>query len=75
MSVGGSELFTAVEPLGGGAVQVGASDAWASMPPAGQRSYASALLERWAAATGRADQVKVQIVDDGGRVLMEESRP
>jgi Bacterial SH3 domain len=75
MLVGGSELFTAVEPLGGGAVQVGASDAWASMPPAGQRSYASALLDRWAAATGRSDQVKVQIVDDGGQVIMEETRP
>jgi hypothetical protein len=73
--VGGSELFTGVEPLGGGAVQVGASDAWASMPPAGQRSYASALLDRWAAATGRPDQIKVRIVDDGGRVIMEESRP
>jgi hypothetical protein len=75
MLVGGSELFTGVEPLGAGAVQVGASEAWASMPPGGQRSYASALLDRWAAATGRSDQVKVQIVDDGGRVIMEESRP
>jgi hypothetical protein len=45
------------------------------MPPAGQRSYASALLDRWAAATGRSDQVKVQIVDDGGQVIMEQSRP
>ena len=75
MLVGGSELFTEVEPLGGGAVQVGASDAWASLPPAGQRSYASALLDRWSAASGRSEQVKVQIVDDGGRVILEESRP
>jgi hypothetical protein len=73
--VGGSELFTGVEPLGGGAVRVGASETWATLPPAGQRSYASTLLDRWAAATGRSEQVKVQIVDDGGRVLMEESRP
>jgi hypothetical protein len=75
MLVGGSELFTQVESLGGGAVQVGASDAWASIPPAGQRSYASALLDRWAAATGRSERVKVQIVDDGGQVILEESRP
>ena len=75
MLVGGSELFTEVEPLGGGAVQVGASDGWASLPPAGQRSYASALLDRWSAATGRSEHVKVQIVDDGGRVILEESRP
>lgn len=75
MSVGGFELFTEVEPLGGGAVQVGASDAWASIPPAGQRSYANTLLDRWAAATGRSDRVKVQIVDDSGQVIMEESKP
>lgn len=75
MSVGGFELFTEVEPLGGGAVQVGATDAWASIPPAGQLSYANTLLDRWAAATGRSDQVKVQIVDHSGQVLMEESKP
>ena len=73
--VAGVDLFTGVEPLGGGAVQVGATEAWADVPPAGQRSYANALLERWAAATGRADQLTVQIVDGGGQVLMEESRP
>jgi hypothetical protein len=73
-SLAGVDLFGAVEPLGGGTVQVGATDAWASIPPAAQRSYASALLERWAAATGRGDQVKVQIVDESGRVLMEESK-
>jgi SH3-like domain-containing protein len=74
-SLAGVDLFSAVEPLGGGAVQVGATDAWASIPPAAQRSYATALLERWAAATGRADQVRVQIVDESGQVLMEESKP
>jgi uncharacterized protein YraI len=74
-SLAGIDLFGAVEPLGGGAVQVGATDAWASIPPATQRSYATALLERWAAATGRADQVRVQIVDESGHVLMEQSRP
>lgn len=73
--VAGADLFTAVEPLPGGVVQVGATDAWATVPPAGQRNYASALLERWAAATGRADQLTVQIVDQGGQVIMEESKP
>ena len=75
MAVGGFELFTEVEPLGVGAVQVGATDAWASIPPAGQRSYASTLLDRWSAATGRSDQLRVQIVDDSGQVIMEESTP
>jgi uncharacterized protein YraI len=74
-AVAGVDLFGAVEPRGGGVVQVGATAGWASIPPAAQRSYANALLERWAAATGRADQLSVQIVDDGGRVIMEESKP
>jgi hypothetical protein len=75
LAVTGVDLFTQVEPLGGGAVQVGATDAWASMPPAGQRSYANTLLDRWAAATGSSEPVKVQIVDDSGQVIMEESKP
>jgi hypothetical protein len=73
--VAGADLFTEVAPLAGGVVQVGAADAWATVPPAGQRNYASALLERWAAATGRTDQLTVQIVDQGGQVIMEESKP
>jgi Bacterial SH3 domain len=75
LEVAGVDLFTEVEPLGGGAVQVGATDAWATIPPAGQRSYANTLLDRWAAATGRPGPIKVQIVDTGGQVLMEESKP
>ena len=74
-AVAGADLFTEVEPLGGGAVQVGATEAWATLSPAGQRSYANTLLDRWAAASGRADQVTVQIVDDRGQVLMEQSKP
>lgn len=74
-AVAGADLFTAVEPLGGGAVQVGATEDFATLSPAGQRSYANTLLDRWAAASGRADQVSVQIVDDRGRVLLEESKP
>jgi hypothetical protein len=73
--IAGVDLFTGIEPLGGGAVQVGATDAWDDVPPAGQRNYANALLERWAAATGRAEQLRVQIVDQGGQVVMEESKP
>jgi hypothetical protein len=75
VAVAGADLFTGVEPLGGGTVQVGATAAWATMPPAGQRSYANTLLDRWAAATGRTGQVKVQIVDESGQVIMEESKP
>ena len=32
-SLAGVDLFSAVEPLGGGTVQVGATDAWASIRP------------------------------------------
>jgi hypothetical protein len=71
----GVDLFGAVQPLGDGTVQVAATDAWASVPPAAQRSYANVLLERWTAATGRSGQVKVQIVDEGGQLVMEESKP
>ena len=74
-AVAGADLFTEVEPLGDGAVQVGATEAWTTLSPAGQRSYANTLLDRWAAASGRADHVTVQIVDDRGQVLMEESKP
>jgi uncharacterized protein YgiM (DUF1202 family) len=74
-AVAGVDLFGDVEPRGGGVVQVGATDGWASIPPAAQRSYANALLDRWAAATGRADQLSVQIVDDSGQVIMEEAKP
>jgi hypothetical protein len=73
-SIAGVDLFGEVAAIGGGTVQVRAGDGWARMPPAAQRSYLSTLLERWAAATGRADQLRVQIVDSSGQVLMEQSR-
>lgn len=75
LAVAGVDLFAEVEPVGGGAVQVRATDGWANIPPAGQLSYANTLLDRWAAATGGAGPVKVQIVDDSGEVILEESRP
>jgi Bacterial SH3 domain len=71
LAVAGVELFTEVEPLGGGAVQVVATEAWGGIPPPGQQSYANTLLDRWAAATGGTGDVRVQIVDESGQVLME----
>ena len=55
-------------------VQVAATDAWSSIPPAGQQSYANTLLDRWAAARGYGGPVSVQIVDEEGKVLLESSR-
>ncbi len=75
VSVAGADLFDGVEAVGDGVVQVGATDAWASIPPGGQQSYANTLLDRWAAARGYAGPATVQIVDPDGKVLMESKKP
>lgn len=71
--VAGVDLFTGVESAGAGAVQVGTTDAWHTMPPAGQRSYLNTLVARWAAAKGGAEPVSVQIVGPDGSVVMEKT--
>jgi hypothetical protein len=75
LSVAGVDLFTEVEPAGNGVVQVAATEAWSSIPPGGQQSYANTLLDRWAAARGYGGPVSVQIVDPSGQVLLERTRP
>jgi hypothetical protein len=75
ISVAGVDLFTDVESAGGGVVQVAATAAWSTIPPAGQQSYANTLLDRWAAAQGYGGPVSVQIVAPDGHVLMESSKP
>ena len=75
LSVAGVDLFTDVEPAGNGVVQVAATEAWATIPPGGQQSYANTLLDRWAAARGYGGPVSVQIVDSSGEVLLERTRP
>lgn len=74
-AVAGVDLFTEVRPVGAGVVEVGTTNAWSSIPPAGQRSYVNTLLDRWVAATGADDPVSVRIVDAGGNVVMEQSGP
>jgi len=75
LSVAGVDLFTEVEPAGNGVVQVAATEAWSTIPPGGQQSYANTLLDRWAAARGYGGPVSVQIVDPNGEVLLESTRP
>ena len=75
LSVAGVGLFTDVEVAGEGVVQIAATEAWSSIPPGGQQSYANTLLDRWAAARGYGGPVSVQIVDPDGQVLLESSRP
>lgn len=74
VSVAGVDLFTDVESAGSGVVQVAATKAWSSIPPAGQESYANTLLDRWAAARGYGGRASVQIVAPDGQVLLERSR-
>jgi hypothetical protein len=75
LSVAGVDLFTEVELAGNGVVQVAATEAWSSIPPGGQQSYANTLLDRWAAARGYGGPVSVQIVDPSGQILLESTRP
>jgi hypothetical protein len=75
VSVAGVDLFTTVEAVGEGVVQVAATEAWSAIPPAGQQSYVNTLLDRWAAARGHGGPIRVQIVDPDGQVLLESTRP
>jgi uncharacterized protein YgiM (DUF1202 family) len=75
LQVAGVDLFTGVEPAGAGAVRVGTTDAWNTMPPAGQRSYLNTLVDRWMAAKGGSEPASVQIVDPSGNVVMEKTGP
>ena len=74
-TVAGANLFEGVEALGDGVVEVGATDAWSSIPPGGQQSYANTLVDRWAAARGYSGPATVRIVGPDGKVLLESKRP
>jgi len=75
VAAAGVDLFTGVEPLGEGAVQVVTTDAWAIMSLPGQQSYLNALFGRWQAATGGAEGLRLEIVDANGALMMERSGP
>lgn len=73
VQVAGVDLFTGVAPVDAATVQVETTDAWTTVPPAGQRSYLNTLVDRWSAAQdGEPNEVRVQIVDVEGILLMEE---
>jgi uncharacterized protein YgiM (DUF1202 family) len=75
VAVAGVDLFTDVKALGDGAVQVTATDAWTVVPEGGQQSYMNALFGHWLAAAGGGQPLRLQVVDQTGRVLMEQSGP
>ncbi|HEX6141397.1 MAG TPA: SH3 domain-containing protein [Geminicoccaceae bacterium] len=75
LQVAGVDLFTEVEVVDEQTVMVGITDAWTTVPPAGQRSYLNTLVDRWSAANGGVAPVSVRIVDEEGEVLAEQSGP
>lgn len=75
VAAAGVDLFTGVEPLGEGGVQVVTTEAWAIMSQPGQQSYLNALFGRWQAATGSTQGLRLEIVDSTGALMMERSAP
>ncbi len=75
VSAAGVDLFTGVKPAGDGVVRVTATDAWTSVPEAGKESFMRTLFDRWLAAAGGTEPLRVEIVDRAGDVLMEKSGP
>jgi Bacterial SH3 domain len=75
VAIAGADLFSEVKPGAEGVVQVLATEAWSSIPPAGRQSYANTLLDRWAAAKEGSGPVAVQIIDPNGEVVMEKTHP
>jgi len=75
VAIAGADLFSEVKPGAEGVVQVVATEAWSTIPPAGRQSYANTLLDRWAAAKEGAGPVAVQIIDPNGEVVMEKTQP
>lgn len=73
VSVAGINLFSDVRSIGGGGVQVLATDTWSSVPEAGQSSYMNALFERWQSVANGLGPLSLQIVDPSGTVMMERS--
>ena len=73
VAAAGVDLFTGVKPAGAGVVQVTATDAWTTVPEAGQESFMNTLFDRWLAAAGGGQPLSVQVVGGTGRILKEKS--
>jgi hypothetical protein len=75
VAVAGVDLFTGVESLGEGGVQVVTTEAWATMSHPGQQNYLNALFARWRAAAGADEALRLEIIDSTGALMMEKSGP
>lgn len=75
LTAAGVDLFTDVRSVGDGAVQVVTTDAWETVPQAGQQSYLNALFNSWLLVAGPDGERTVQILDPDGDLVMEKSGP
>jgi hypothetical protein len=74
-SVAGIKLFSEIEPIGGGVVQVKTTSEWFDVPEIGQASYLNTLVDRWASAKADGAPAGVMLVDPKGDLLMHKSKP
>ena len=75
VAAAGVDLFTDVAAVGDGAVQVTTTDAWDVVPEGGKQSFMNALFGRWLEAAGSGQPLRVEVVDEAGQVLREQSGP
>ncbi len=74
-SVAGIKLFSEIEPIGGGVVQVKATEDWFEVPAIGQQSYLKTLLDRWSSAKDDGGPAGIMLVDADGDLLMHQTKP
>jgi len=74
-SVAGIKLFSEIEPVGGGVVQVKTTDDWFEVPEIGQKSYLNTLLDRWFIAKDDGGPAGIMLVDAKGDLLMHQTKP
>ncbi len=74
-SVAGIKLFSEIEPVGGGVVQVKTTDEWFEVPAIGQTSYLNTLLDRWSSAKADGGPAGIMLVDAKGDLLMHQTKP
>ncbi|MEM7045709.1 MAG: hypothetical protein AAF543_23095, partial [Pseudomonadota bacterium] len=74
-SVAGIKLFSEIEPIGGGVVQVKTTEDWFEVPKIGQTSYLNTLVDRWSSAKADGAPAGVMLVDPKGDLLMHQTKP
>ena len=74
-SVAGIKLFSEIEPIGGGVVQVKTTEDWFEVPTIGQTSYLNTLVDRWSSAKADGAPAGVMLVDPKGDLLMHQTKP